>query len=74
MSHQILLCFSTVDFEHDFMMRKVELGKNGKNLAMTNCEPFLLILRYYFKTSLQYMFEGDCITYEDIKSFNICFC
>ena len=34
MRHQILLCFSAVDFEHDFIIRKIELGKNGENIAM----------------------------------------
>ena len=33
-SHQMLPCFSALDFEHDFIIRKVELGKNGKNIAM----------------------------------------
>ena len=32
-SHQILACFFAVDFEHNFTIRKVELGKNDKNLA-----------------------------------------
>ena len=33
-SHQILPSFSIVDFEHDFIIRKVQLGKNRENLTM----------------------------------------
>ena len=33
-NYQILPYFSAVDFKHDFSIRKAELGKNGKNLAM----------------------------------------
>ena len=29
-----LPCFSAVDSEHDFLIKKAELGKNGENLAM----------------------------------------
>ena len=81
MSHKILPWFSAVDFEHDFIISKVELEKNGQNLAMfmnpkivQNCEPFLKILRISFKTNLQHMFELDCMTYKGVKIFNISFC
>ena len=72
-SYQILPCFSAVDFEHDFSIRKAELGKNGENLAMVmNCKDnlwtFCHIRRDYFKASLQRMFEWDCKTYKGIKS------
>ena len=34
MSHRTLPCSYAVEFEHDFIIKKVELGKNGKKLAM----------------------------------------
>ena len=72
MSHQILPSFSAADFEHDFVIKKVELGKMAKILQRSwitkaNYELFLEILRDYFKTSLQHMFEWDCITYKVLK-------
>ena len=32
-NHQYLLYFSVVDFEHDFMVRKVDLGKDDGNTS-----------------------------------------
>ena len=78
-SYQILPCFSAVDFEHYFSIRKAELGKNGENLAMImnykgKLWTFPHNVRDYYKTSLKHMFEWDCIIYKGIESFNICFC
>ena len=46
-SYQILPCFSAIDFEHDFLIRKTELGKNGKNPTMImNCKEKLWTLSH----------------------------
>ena len=34
MSHRALPCFYAVEFEHDFIIKKVELRKHGRKLAV----------------------------------------
>ena len=45
-SHQFLPCFSAFDFEHGFLIRKVKLGKDNKNLAMIMTKSTLLLNSY----------------------------
>ena len=68
-SHQILPCFSPCWL---WTIKKVELRKNVKNLAMImNHKGKLWTLSHIsgdnFKTSLQHIFEWHCITYKCIQ-------
>ena len=63
MGRQFLPCFSVVKFEHEFVVRKVKLGKYEENHSNGHesqiLDPFFSTVRDYFKTNLKHIFELD---------------
>ena len=53
MNHQFLLFISVVDLEYDFIMKKVEVGKDDRNIAMImNHKGKLWTLFHHYETLL----------------------
>ena len=71
-SHQFLPCFSAVDLEHGFLIRKVKLGNHTENVAMIVTKSTLLLNSYAFSVIWQRLSKISCP--QDSRKWGIARC